>query len=58
LITDVHQFQVAPDAPPGIYQVEVGLYSTPEMSRLPLVVGPGAEGADRVLLGPLRVVAP
>jgi hypothetical protein len=58
LIVDTHTFAVAADAPVGFYQVEVGLYSTPEMARLPLVVGRGAEGADRVLLGPLRVSAP
>ena len=57
LITDVHAFEVAPDAAAGVYQIEVGLYTQPEMARLPLVTGPGAEGADRVLLGPLRVVA-
>lgn len=56
LMIDTHEFTVAADAAEGFYQVEVGLYSTPQMARLPLVVGPGAEGADRVLLGPLRVV--
>lgn len=54
-ITDTHTFVVDPTAPPGLYQIEVGLYPWPSFDRLPLVVTSGAEGADRVLLGPLGV---
>jgi hypothetical protein len=52
----VHTFTVAPDAPVGLYQVEVSLYTQPDLNRLALVQSAGAEGADRVLLGPLRVI--
>ncbi len=55
IITATHTFTVAPEASPGLYQVEVGLYTRPDFDRLPLVQTPGAEGADRLLLGPLRV---
>lgn len=55
LITDTHTFAVDPAALPGLYQVEVGLYPWPSYDRLPLVETDGAEGADRVLLGPLAV---
>ena len=47
-ITDVHTFTVAPDAPPGLYQVEVSLYTRPDLNRLSLVQSAGAEGADRL----------
>ncbi len=55
-IVDVHTFTVSPDAPAGLYQVEVSLYTQPDLNRLALVRSAGAEGADRVLLGPLRVI--
>ncbi|MCX6028609.1 MAG: hypothetical protein NT169_04810 [Chloroflexi bacterium] len=55
IISDTHTFTVAPEASPGLYQVEVGLYTRPDFDRLRLVQAPGAEGADRLLLGPLQV---
>ncbi len=54
--TDTYEFEVPPSAQPGIYQLEIGLYSTTENDRLMLVDATGAEGADRLLLGPLEVV--
>jgi hypothetical protein len=57
IIVDRHDFVVAPDAPPGLYQVEIGMYTRPDFRRLLLVVATGAEGADRLLLGPLMVEA-
>jgi hypothetical protein len=56
IVTDTHTFTVAADAAPGFYQVEVGLYTRPDFDRLGLVHTPGAEGADRLLLGPVRVI--
>jgi hypothetical protein len=53
-----YEFVVSPDAAPGFYQVEVGMYTLPDFYRLPVLQAAGAEGADRLLLGPLRVVAP
>ena len=58
IVVDAHPLVVSPDAPPGIYTVEIGLYTSPDLSRLTLVRSPGAEGADRILLGQVRVVAP
>jgi 4-amino-4-deoxy-L-arabinose transferase-like glycosyltransferase len=57
LVEDRHSFAVPVDTPPGRYQVEVGLYTRPDFDRLTLVAAEGAEGADRVLLGPLEVAA-
>ncbi len=55
IIVDVHTFVVSPDAPSGDYQLEVGLYPWPSFARLRLLDTEGAEGADRLLLGPLRL---
>jgi 4-amino-4-deoxy-L-arabinose transferase-like glycosyltransferase len=55
VVTDTHTFTVAPDAASGVYRVEVSLYPWPDFDRLALANAPGAEGADRLLLGPVRV---
>ena len=56
IVTDTHAFPVSSDAAPGFYQVEVSLYTRPDFDRLGLARAPGAEGADRLLLGPVRVI--
>lgn len=56
IVADTHAFQVAPTAAPGVYQLEIGLYTLPDFERLSLLAAPGAEGADRLLLGGLRVL--
>ncbi len=58
IVADEHPLIVSPDATPGLYTVEIGLYTWPELKRLSLARAPGAEGADRILLGQVRVVAP
>ena len=55
VVPSVHTFPVSPDAPPGLYQFEIGLYTQAEIRRLRLLDATGAEGADRFLLGPVRV---
>ena len=55
-MTDTHAFTVSPEAAPGFYQIEASLYTRPAFDRLGLLHTPGAEGADRLLLGPVRVV--
>ena len=54
VVESVHAFTLSPDAPPGLYQFEIGLYTRPDFRRLRLLEAAGAEGADRFLLGPLR----
>ncbi|MBX3054002.1 MAG: glycosyltransferase family 39 protein [Caldilineaceae bacterium] len=54
-VESVHTFRLSPDAPPGLYRFEIGLYTQPDFRRLGLLDTSGAEGADRFLLGPLRV---
>ena len=55
VVESVHNFRLIPDAPPGLYRFEIGLYPWPDFARLRLLDAAGAEGADRFLLGPLRV---
>jgi len=54
-VESVHHFRLNPDAPPGLYQFEIGLYTRSGVRRLRLLDATGAEGADRLLLGPVRV---
>jgi hypothetical protein len=56
VVEDVHTFVVPPETPAGSYQIELGLYDE-ELDRLPLLTTEGAEGADRLLLGPLEAIA-
>jgi 4-amino-4-deoxy-L-arabinose transferase-like glycosyltransferase len=55
VVESVHTFRLSPDAPPGLYRFEIGLYPWPDFARLRLLDAAGAEGADRFLLGPIRV---
>jgi hypothetical protein len=48
-VPDVHRIALAPDLPTGTYQLRVGLYSVPEMERLPVLDGQGIEQPDRTL---------
>ena len=54
-VATVHTFIVPPDAPPGLYQIEIGLYTRPDFRRLRVLdrIDPAQE--DRLLLGPLRI---
>ncbi len=54
-VATVHTFIVSPDAPPGLYQIEIGLYTRPDFRRLRVLdrIDPAQE--DRLLLGPLRI---
>lgn len=58
VIADTHTFAVSESAPPGRYLLEIGLYTQPDFDRLLLEDAEGAEGADRLLLGPLEVTGP
>jgi len=54
-IVDVHRLELPPGAPPGTYELEVGMYRQPTVERLP-VAGPGADEAHRrILLTTLQV---
>ncbi len=54
-IATIHKFTVPPDTRPGLYQMEIGLYTRPDFRRLRVLdrINPAEE--DRLLLGPLRI---
>lgn len=45
----------APDTPPGIYPIEVGVYLAPDGDRLGVFDANGQDLGDRLFLGPVRV---
>jgi hypothetical protein len=53
VLLHVHRFTVAPDAPPGRYWLQVGLYDPETMVRLPLA----GQASDRLLLTQVEVAA-
>jgi 4-amino-4-deoxy-L-arabinose transferase-like glycosyltransferase len=55
VVEDPFRIAVANDAPPGRYQLEVGLYDAATGQRLPLTVDGHETGEDRVLL-PVKVI--
>lgn len=52
----LYRFQVDADAPPGLYHLEVGIYTRKDLTRLPVVVN-GVEVDDRVLISPVKVTS-
>ena len=57
IFVQMHRFSMDPEAPPGEYQLEAGLYSKVNLQRLAVFEGEAAL-ADRVLLQPITVAKP
>ena len=57
IILDRHCLQVDPNAPPGVYQIEIGMYILETMERLAVRDADGRPVGDRILLSKIRVVA-
>jgi len=56
IVLDVHHLDIPGDAPPGAYQLEVGLYFLATMSRLPATDSAGVPLPDgAALLGAVKV---
>lgn len=55
VFVQLHRFQADADAPPGLYHLEVGLYTRENQARLPVLVD-GIVVDDRVLLQPVEIV--
>jgi len=53
VLLHVHRFTVAPDAPPGRYWLQVGLYDPETLVRLPLA----GQDSDRLLLAQAEVTS-
>jgi len=58
LLVQYHKISLAADAPPGTYQLEIGVYAPITMKRLSLYAGTENERpvGDRVLLSPISVI--
>ncbi len=50
----LHRFLVDADAPPGLYRLEVGIYTQQDPTRLPILVN-GVAVDDRILLSPVEI---
>ena len=57
LLIQIHALDIPPDLSPGIYRVELGVYSPVTHQRLDIHTGPGEERAphDRLLLFPIEI---
>jgi len=55
IIEQEYPLPVAPDTPPGLYSIEVGLYFFETMERLPVLDEAGEPRADRVIIGPVEI---
>ncbi|TAH49262.1 MAG: hypothetical protein EYC68_19240 [Chloroflexota bacterium] len=55
IFTDTYEFNVAPDAPSGTYQIEIGMYNPDDSTRLSVLDANGNPIGDRILFGELRV---
>ncbi|MCX7683489.1 MAG: glycosyltransferase family 39 protein [Anaerolineae bacterium] len=56
VIADPYTIPVAPDAPPGHYQIEVGLYGLVDGERLP-VIRDGVAIDNRIILASIEVIS-
>jgi len=55
VVDDLYHVPLVGDAPPGIYQVEVGWYLLATLRRLPVVDAQGRPVDDRVIVGTVTV---
>jgi hypothetical protein len=55
VIVDRYAIPVAPDAPPGLYRLEVGLYGLVDGQRLPVLTAAGQPAGVAVELKPIEV---
>ena len=54
ILAQVHSIGLRPDFPEGTYRLQLGLYSTQTLQRVPIEIG-GQPVADRILLQPIEV---
>ncbi len=56
IVIDEYGIPIQADAPPGEYQLEVGMYHLATMERLPVLDDSGAVRDDRIMLGTLQLL--
>jgi hypothetical protein len=57
-IVDNHGLPILPGTPPGLYQIEVGMYHPLSGQRLPVIGPNGQAQGDRIVLGSVLVERP
>jgi hypothetical protein len=55
VIEDLYALRVDPNAPPGTYALEIGLYDPATLQRLRILDETGLPAGDHVMLGSIRV---
>jgi hypothetical protein len=55
MFVQLHRFRVDVDAAPGLYPLELGIYTDHDLARLPVIVE-GSPIDDRILLQPVEVI--
>jgi len=55
-IADTHVLTIPPDAPPGDYELWAGMYTQPDIERLPVYDAQGNLVGDHVVLGKVKVI--
>ncbi|HEC23613.1 MAG TPA: phospholipid carrier-dependent glycosyltransferase [Chloroflexi bacterium] len=54
----VHRFTIPADTPPGTLRLSVGVYTRPDIVRLPVYDDDGTPLGDHLIVGTIEVVAP
>jgi hypothetical protein len=55
IVRDQYNLGISPDAPPGSYQIEVGMYLAETGERLPVLAKDGSVRGDKILLTGVKV---
>jgi 4-amino-4-deoxy-L-arabinose transferase-like glycosyltransferase len=58
VFAQVHRFVIPPDAAPGAYPLEVGVYTREDGARLPVTDETGSAMGDHVIIGSIEIVVP
>jgi hypothetical protein len=58
VIEDRYRIPVDPAAPPGTYQIEIGMYGLVDVARLPVADANGVPAGDAIFLTAIEIQAP
>lgn len=58
IITDDYLITISPDAPPGLYRIQAGMYLPFDWQRLPIVDAEGQPIGDHIVLQEVEVASP
>jgi len=58
VVSDTYELKIKPDAPPGVYEIEVGVYEPQKFERLRVITDDGRITENFVVLSKIRVKQP